>query len=239
MLKFCQVALGFLAILFFFLSCKNDGKTNTSLKGKLQSEKKEKSPQKHILPENRQYIFDSITTENAVRFFIQYGKDNPETKIKIETRLGNIIVLLYKDTPIHRASFLYLIKTGYYDTTSFYRVVPDFIIQGGNSDNLVTPAYKKQLHGYRIPSEFRNEYGHKRGCIAAARDWVDNPNKESTPFEFYFIQASKDQTHLNYEHTVFGEITDGIEVIDKITKVKTDRYEWPEKEISMKITIIE
>ena len=75
--------------------------------------------------------------------------------------------------------------------------------------------------------------------MAAARDWENNPTKESTPFEFYFIQARKDQSHLNYEHTVFGEITHGLSVIDKITQVSIDRYEWPEKDIHMKITILD
>ncbi|WP_152287302.1 peptidylprolyl isomerase [Flavicella marina] len=200
--------------------------------------KENKPPEKYILPQNRRYIFDSISTENAVEFFTEYGKKNPETKIKIETRLGTIIAKLYEDTPIHRASFIYLVKMGYYNTTCFYRVVPDFIVQGGNSDNLVTPAFKEQLHDYKIPAEFRKNRGHKRGCMAAARDWVNNPEKMSSPFEFYFIQATKDQSHLNFEHTVFGEIINGIEVIDKITKVAIDRYEWPEKEIPMKITVL-
>lgn len=230
-------------LIFFFIlaSCKNTSKQKKSIKDTLQVEIKDKikTPKKYILPQDRRYIFDSITTENSVDFFTKYGKENPETKIKIETYLGTITVRLYKDTPIHRASFLYLIKTGYYDTTCFYRVVPDFIVQGGNSDNLVTPAYKDQLHDYRIPAEFRKKRGHKRGSIAAARDWVHNPTKESTPFEFYFIQGTKNQSHLDYEHTVFGEIIDGIEVIDKITQVTIDRYEWPEKEITMKLTVLE
>jgi peptidylprolyl isomerase len=231
----------FLVPFILFVSCKNESTSKTTLKKPLRIEQKNrtKAPKKHILPKDRRYIFDSITTENSVAFFTEYGIDNPETKIKIETRLGTIIVRLYKDTPIHRASFLYLIKMGYYDTTCFYRVVPGFIVQGGNSANLVTPTYKKQLHGYRIPAEFRKDRNHKRGCIAAARDWKHNPTKESTPFEFYFIQATKDQSHLDFEHTVFGEIIDGIEILDKITEVAIDRYEWPEKDIPMKITILD
>tara|TARA_B100000809_G_scaffold111195_1_gene109817 strand:+ start:35404 stop:36141 length:738 start_codon:yes stop_codon:yes gene_type:complete len=187
----------------------------------------------------KQYIKDTITTENAVAFFTAYGERNKETKVKIETRLGTITVRLYKDTPLHRASFLYMVRSGYYDTTCFYRVVPDFIVQGGNSDNLITPLYKEQLHDYQIPSEFRKNRKHKRGIIAAARDWENNPEKKSSPFEFYFIQANNDQSHLNYEHTVFGEIIDGLHVIDDITKVAIDKYEWPQKEIPIKVSVIE
>ena len=186
----------------------------------------------------KQYVTDTITTDNAVAFFTAYGQKNKQTKVKIETRLGTIIVRLYKDTPIHRASFIYMVRSGYYDTTCFYRVVPDFIVQGGNSDNLITPLYKEQLNDYQIPSEFRKNRPHKRGVIAAARDWENNPEKKSSPFEFYFIQAKKEQSHLNFEHTVFGEIIDGLHVIDAMTKVEIDRYEWPQKEIPMKVTVI-
>lgn len=235
-----QKLLFILSLLIVFVACKE---TNTKTPV-VQTEKpklvtKEEVQKKYILPEDKQYIFDSISTENAVEFFTQYGKEHPQTKLKISTRLGDIYVRLYKDTPIHRASFLYLAANGYFDTTCFYRVVPDFIVQGGNSDNLITPTYKEQLHDYRIPAEFRKGRGHKRGCMAAARDWENNPTKESTPFEFYFIQATKDQSHLNFEHTVFGEITKGLDIIDAITKVGIDRYEWPEKEIPMKITILD
>jgi peptidyl-prolyl cis-trans isomerase A (cyclophilin A) len=226
-------------LVFLCIACNNNVPKNTPKSFSVSKETKKNKPEKYILPRDRIYITDSIFTENAVTFFTKYGEEHPQTRIKIETWLGDIIVRLYRDTPLHRASFLYLIEKGYFDTTCFYRVVPDFIVQGGNSDNLVTPAYKEQLHDYRIPSEFRKNRGHKRGCIAAARDWTNNPTKESTPFEFYFIQATKDQSHLNFEHTVFGEITNGIEVIDNITRVAIDRYEWPEKEIPMKIRILD
>ena len=239
MLKLASLLKILIVTLVLFTSCENESKKEISRKEQTTNKTKKVAVKKYIEPRDRTYITDTITTENAVEFFTQYGKKHPQTKIKIETWLGNIIVRLYKDTPIHRASFLYLVEKGYYDTTCFYRVVPDFIVQGGSSDNLVTPAYKEQLHDYRIPSEFRKKRGHKRGCMAAARDWKNNPTKESTPFEFYFIQAKKDQSHLNYEHTVFGEIISGLDIIDKITEVAIDRYEWPEKEIPMKITILD
>ncbi len=223
----------------FFISCKNKSTRSNKVERSEIELKSSTVSKKYVQPRDRLYITDTITTANAVKFFTKYGDVHKETKINIQTRLGDITVLLYKNTPIHRASFIYLIKKGYFDTTCFYRVVPNFIVQGGSSDNLVTPAYKEQLNDYRIPSEFRKNRTHKRGCIAAARDWKNNPTKESTPFEFYFIQAKREQSHLNFEHTVFGEIIRGMDVIDKITTVEIDRYEWPEKEIPMKITLLE
>lgn len=233
----------FLLLSFSFISSceqKNTSKTPSKKKEVVKKETVIPTVPKKKLPAylTKQYITDTITTDNAVAFFTNYGDKNKETIVKIETRLGDIIVQLYKDTPLHRASFIYMVRSGYFDTTCFYRVVPDFIVQGGNSDNLITPLYKEQLHNYQIPSEFRKNRKHKRGALAAARDWENNPEKKSSPFEFYFIQAKKDQSHLDYEHTVFGEIIKGLHVLDKIVKVKIDRYEWPEDDIPMKLTVL-
>ena len=233
-----RISIVFLTTFSLFVSCDSPKKepVKKNIKKEVIVPKViEKKKPSHL---TKQYVKDYITSENAVDFFTEYGKKNKETIVKIETKLGNITVRLYKDTPLHRASFIYMIRSGYYDTTCFYRVVPDFIVQGGNSDNLITPLYKEQLHDYQIPAEFRKNRKHKRGAIAAARDWENNPEKKSSPFEFYFIQAKKDQSHLDFEHTVFGEIISGLNVIDKITKVEIDRYEWPQDEINMKCTVI-
>lgn len=198
-----------------------------------KKEKTQKKKRKKII-----YTTDSITTENCVEFFTEYGKKNPETKVLLSTRLGDITIRLYKNTPIHRASFIYLVKHKYFDTTCFYRVVPDFIVQGGNSDDDETTEFRTQLRNYLIPSEFRKNRPHKRGVIAAARDWEYNPEKKSNAFEFYFIQAKKNQSHLDFEHTVFGEIIKGLNVIDKIAAEDIDVDEWPRNNISIKMKVI-
>jgi peptidylprolyl isomerase len=198
-----------------------------------KKEKTKKKKRKKII-----YTTDSITTENCAEFFTEYGKKNPETKVLLSTRLGDITIRLYKNTPLHRASFIYLVKHKYFDTTCFYRVVPGFIVQGGNSDNNNTTEFRTQLRNYLIPSEFRKNRPHKRGVIAAARDWEYNPEKKSNAFEFYFIQAKKDQSHLDFEHTVFGEIINGLSVIDKIAAEDIDVDEWPRNNISMKMKVI-
>lgn len=205
---------------------------------------KEVKPEKKLVkikkekPKKIRYIQDTITSENVVEFFTAYGKKNKENKVALHTRLGTITIRLYKNTPLHRASFIYLVKNKYFDTTCFYRIVPDFIVQGGNSDSEVTTEFRTQLNNYLIPAEFRKNRPHKRGVIAAARDWEYNPEKKSSAFEFYFIQATKSQSHLDFEHTVFGEIIDGIEVIDKIAASPIDTDEWPRKEISIKMNVV-
>jgi peptidylprolyl isomerase len=87
--------------------------------------------------------------------------------------------------------------------------------------------------------EFRSNRKHKYGALAAAREWEKNPNKLSSPFEFYIVQNRKGAHHLNNEHTVFGEVISGFDTMDKIAKVKTDTKEWPLVDIKMTVEIID
>jgi len=181
---------------------------------------------------------DSINNKNTVAFLEKYGALNPETQLVVKTRLGDIGLRLYEDTPLHRASFVFLAKVGYFDTTCFYRVVPDFIIQGGESERLDTQRYKARYMRYKIPPEFRDNRKHKYGAIALARDWVNNPGKKSTAFEFYIVQNRKGAHHLDGEHTVFGEVTYGFETIDRIVNLKAGSDEWPLEDVFMKIEVV-
>lgn len=182
---------------------------------------------------------DSINNKNAVAFLTKYGKENREKVVLIKTRLGDIKVQLFEDTPLHRASFIFLTKMGYFDTTCFYRVVPDFIIQGGESERLDTQKYKARYERYKIPPEFRKNRRHDYGSIALARDWVNNPNKYSTAFEFYIVQNRKGAHHLDDEHTVFGQVISGFETIDKIVQLEAGSDEWPLNDVFMKVEVIE
>ena len=183
--------------------------------------------------------WDSITKKNAVDFLIAYGTLHKENKVRIKTRLGDLIVKLYDDTPLHRASFLFLVNAGYFDTTCFHRVVPGFIVQGGNSENYKTLNIKNKYQNYTIPPEFRKHRKHKFGALAAAREWENNISKKSNPFEFYFIQAKNGGHHIDGEHTVFGEVIEGFNVLHKIAKIETGRDEWPLTDVYMDIEVME
>ena len=197
-----------------------------------------KKVEKKVVP--KKINKDSLNDKNAIAFFTEYGKQNPETKIHFKTRHGDILIRLYKDTPLHRANFIFLTKKGYLSTTCFHRVVPGFIAQGGNSENRKTSNFRNKYKHYLLPPEFRKNRKHKRGALAIARVWDDeiNPKKFSSPFEFYFIQ-SKGEHHLNFEHTVFGEVIGGMHVIDKIVKEKTDKDEWPFTDVHITAEIVE
>lgn len=248
-----------------------------------------------------------------------------ETKLKIETTAGDILVKLYNETPQHRDNFIKLAKEGTYEGTLFHRVIKDFMIQAGDPDS--KKATKGQMLGagdvgYTIPAEFvYPKYFHKKGALSAARqgDQV-NPQKASSGCQFYIVtgkvyndstllnmeqqmnyarmnnafnalaqkhmkqiykmrkendqdglmalqdsliaqaeaQVAKEPEfrftpeqvqayttvggtpHLDGQYTVFGEVLEGMDVVDKIQKVKTDRNDRPEEDVKiLKVTLID
>ncbi|MBQ3710325.1 MAG: peptidylprolyl isomerase [Bacteroidales bacterium] len=185
-----------------------------------------------------------------------------ETVVIIETNYGTIKAKLYNDTPLHRDNFIKLVNEGWYNGSPFHRVINNFMIQGGqNKDGRMDP-------GYTVPAEFRDNHFHKKGALCAARqgDQV-NPKKASSGSQFYIVQgqvfddqklnlyeerlgkvfnASQRQAyktvggtpHLDGDYTVFGEVTEGLEVVDKIARVKTGYMDVPVEPVTItKITI--
>lgn len=180
-----------------------------------------------------------IVQEELIPFLTQYGKENPEDKIRIKTRFGNIDVQLYQDTPLHSANFIFLVKNDYFDDTFFHRVDEGFVIQGGNSDNASTNRKRHYIGSYLIPSEFKAGHRHTRGAFSAAKYANQNVSKASSPYEFFIVQSPTGSPHLNNEHTVFGRVIDGMEVVDEINKVPTGEGEWPLQNIYLNVDIIE
>lgn len=192
--------------------------------------------------------------------------------VLIETNFGNMKVLLYEDTPLHRENFIKLVKSGFYDGLLFHRVINGFMIQGGDpSSRNAAPGVMlgNGGPGYNIPAEFIPKYYHKRGVIAAAREGDNvNPMKESSGSQFYIVQGKvyneaimqKISTQMNKtfseeqikvygtiggapwldnDYTVFGEVIEGLEVIDKIAAVKCDNVNRPLEDVRMNIKVIE
>jgi len=234
-MKFLNIFIVIL-ILIVNSSCKNDTAQKVIEKKGVQQKKTETVPKKKV--EKIIKAPDSITSKNAIDFLIAYGEKYKANKVLFKTRLGNITIQLYDDTPLHRANFIFLTEVGYFNTTSFHRVVPNFIVQGGNSENPQTLRIRNKYQNYTIPQEFRKHRKHKYGALAAARDWENNISKKSTPFEFYFIQGKKGAHHLNGEHTVFGEIISGFSVLNKIANLKAGRDEWPYEDVFIEAKVI-
>jgi len=107
-----------------------------------------------------------LNDQNAIPFFFNYQKENPEDKVRISTRFGDIDIQLYKNTPYHRANFIYLTKKEYFNGSTFHRVVPGFIIQGGNSDRVETAEKRRKIGKYLLPPDTRKGHKHHRGVIS-------------------------------------------------------------------------
>ena len=241
-------------------------------------------------------------------------------KVKIETTLGDIIVRLYDETPIHRDNFVKLVKEGSYDGNLFHRVIKDFMIQGGDPDSKGAPAGKMLGVGgpdYTLEAEIKDNLYHKRGALAAARQGDEvNPERRSSGSQFYIVwgqvykenqlnqlgkqirmqkvqdafndlakarreeimqmrrernraglQELQDQLiaeaenkvgkqgltdeqmqlystvggtpHLDGQYTVFGEVEEGLNVVEQIQNTATGRADRPTNDIDMRMTIID
>lgn len=156
-------------------------------------------------------------------------KEEPE--FEIVTTHGTMKVKLYSQTPQHRDNFVKLVSENYYDGIRFHRVIPGFMIQAGDPFSRDTALINKWGTGgpdYTVPAEFVSEYTHKKGALAAARKGdMANPRKASSGSQFYIVHDENNCRHLDGQYTIFGEVTEGLEVIDAIANVDTDRYDRP------------
>ncbi|MBW1295956.1 peptidylprolyl isomerase [Aquimarina litoralis] len=209
-------------------------KETNQQKSGLTSETKENIKNSKVLAEEP----FKLTNENMNDFLLDYGKKNPETLVRIKTKFGNIDIQLYKESPIHRANFIYLVKQKYFDETFFYRVAKGFVIQGGNSDRKQMAQKRHDIGDYTLPQEPIKGLTHNRGSVALSKQWVDNPSNRSTPYEFFIVIAKQGAHHLNGEHTIFGKVVKGMKVADKISNVPVDGSEWPKENIFIKAEVI-
>ena len=244
---------------------------------------------------------------------------NENTTVLIRTTLGDIKILLYDGTPIHRDNFIKLVNSSFYDDISFHRVIKDFMIQAGDprTKSFTGKDIPDSLYTYTIPAEFNRQYFHKKGALAAAREGNEvNPEMRSSGTQFYIVQGTRytDEeldlseqrinsnikqtlfnrlmretsdsirlagnpvsdggiqeiasvkmfqyltTHsdihftdeqrnvykstggtprLDGTYTVFGEVVEGLDVVDKIASVQTDSFDRPLTDIKItKIRIV-
>ncbi len=230
----------YFGIFLFFGSCE-DKKKASETENQIETEIEPKVKDETEVEKKDTSDYPEITNENLVSFLTEYGKKNPETKVSITTRFGDIEIELYKDTPLHRANFIYLVKQHYFDETFFHRVVPNFIIQAGNSD-LVSTQKKRAALGkeYLLPAEILPGNVHEYGTISGAKEYRENPDNRTAPYEFFiFLGPKSSTTHLNGKYTIFGKVTKGMDVVEEISKVKADDGDWPLNNIYITAKVIE
>ena len=179
-----------------------------------------------------------LTDDNAISFFFEYEKKNKENLVRIITDFGNIDIELFQDTPYHRANFIFLTKKKYFDGEFFHRVVKDFIIQGGNSDNRSTSKKRRSIGKYLLPPDTKKGYKHHRGVISMPSSEIENPHKLASPYEFFIVQKKDGAYHLDGNYTAFGKVIKGMSVVDKIANLETDKREWPLDNVRFKTIII-
>ncbi|RMF03377.1 MAG: PKD domain-containing protein [Bacteroidetes bacterium] len=188
--------------------------------------------------------------------------------VSIETPMGTMIAEIYDATPLHQDNFVKLVEQKFYDSLLFHRVIQGFMIQGGDPDSRhAAPGQQLGMGGpgYTIKAEFLDSLAHVKGALAAAR--TNNPQKRSSGSQFYIVQgkpvseaelnqregrygfrypsyvreeylAKGGTPSLDQEYTVFGKVIEGLDVLDRIAAVKTNRANRPEEDVWMIIRLI-
>ena len=212
--------------IIFFLGCKNNSYNSIETSNIPKNKKTNVTDQINELKEEvKENII--LTDENVIDFLFEYEKNNKENHVRIYTPFGEIEILLYDNTPYHRSNFIYLTKKKYFEGTQFYRVINDFVIQAGNSDNIKISKKRRDIGKYLLPNDFNKGHTHKRGMVSMPSSTVDNPYKMASPFEFFIVQKKDGAHHLDGSYTIFGEVIDGMEIVDVIANLPTDNRDWP------------
>ena len=227
-------------LLFLIFGCedKQSKKKNTTITNEVTTLKKVEKKEDTETKPQREY--PRINDDNVRPFFLKYGEENKENKVRITTDFGNIDILLFDETRYHRANFIFLTKQEYFDATQFYRIVNNFIIQGGNSDSEFIARKRRRIGKYLLPTDTKYGFKHDRGVISMPSSDIENPYKLASPYEFFIVQQRGGAHHLNGDYTIFGKVIKGMDVVDKIAAQKADAREWPVKNIYIRsVRIIE
>ncbi|UZD24735.1 peptidylprolyl isomerase [Algoriphagus halophytocola] len=152
---------------------------------------------------------------------------------QITTPYGEILIALDDRTPNHKESFIELANAGYWDSLTFNRVIPNFVAQAGCPDT--EEGFNDPE--YLLEPEFVPELKHVYGAVGAGRD--DNPGKLSARCQFYIVQNPSGLHRLDGDYTVFGQVIQGMSVIEQIVRVKRDGADEPLKPITLNVEIIQ
>lgn len=191
----------------------------------------------------------------------------PDYHVRIKTDYGSCVVRLYNETPVHRDNFIRLVKRRYFDSTLFHRIIANFVAQGGDADTLYIDKDKLNKHQKWIGQEFRDSLYHKRGVLAMGRDDNAEKASFSTQFYLVqgrkWTDAQLDEVqrkHMNgrlipdyqrdvykrigglpfldQDYTVFGEVVEGMELLDTLSALKMNKEDAPLKNVRMQIRMI-
>jgi peptidyl-prolyl cis-trans isomerase B (cyclophilin B) len=181
------------------------------------------------------FVYPALAEMRHRTFTDKERKQMGETKAVIETKFGNMELQFFPDVaPNHVKNFIDLAQKGFYDGTIFHRVIPGFMIQGGdpNTKNPDRSKHGTGGPGYTVKAEFSDK-PHKRGTLSMAR--AADPNSAGSQFFICVAPAS----FLDKQYTVFGEVVSGMEAADKIVSAPRDKRDNPNERMEMKVRIVE
>jgi peptidyl-prolyl cis-trans isomerase A (cyclophilin A) len=211
-------------------------------------------------------FYASLTNENCTFFLTDWHTEHRDPYIRMTTDWGDIVVELFDDVPLHSANFRYKVHRGYYAPTEMVRIVPEFVVQGGNSEEDLAQELRWLIGKHTLPAEFREDHLHYRGALAMGRTYQGNPEKRSSSYDFYLVvgrqvssvelvQLEKEKgrsytaaqkarykkegaaPHLDGEHTVFGRMVSGWEVLDALAALPTDNSDWPIQRVEVRMAL--
>ena len=157
--------------------------------------------------------------------------------ITLHTGYGDIKILLYDETPMHKMNFVGLARAGVYDHIAFHRVIDHFMIQTGDPKTRNKPVdYDPSVIQKTIPAEIRPQFKHIYGAVGAARR-SNSPAMASNGSQFYIIENPNGAKHLNNKYTVFGQVVSGFRTVHKIAGVSTSENDVPKKDIRMTVSV--
>lgn len=223
-------------LLFFVLGCSSPKKKSTvKIVTTTKTVDVKKKKRESLLLQEPTLFLDE---KNAIPFLFDYQQNDLPNQVKISTRFGEIFIELLDETPYHKANFIYLTRLGYFNDTFFHRVVPNFVIQGGNSDHPNTSKKRREIGRYLLPPDVKKGVKHERGIVSMPSSEMDNPHRLASPYEFFIVQQKGGAYHLDGNYTPFGKVIKGMEVVDAICAQTVDEREAPIDNIRMKIEIV-
>lgn len=187
-------------------------------------------------------IFSACTAQEkptGVAKTIELNKNKKkEYLITITTKFGDIHAILFDDTPQHKMNFIALAQEKYFDSTTFHRVINNFMIQGGDPNSKDKDVRNDGMGGpnYTIPAEISHR--HTYGAIAGARkaDFM-NPKRASSGSQFYIVQNHEGTPHLDNQYSVFGQVIKGLDIVDKIAVVQKGGNDRPIENIYITVKV--
>tara|TARA_B110000285_G_C15114533_1_gene613261 strand:- start:371 stop:1159 length:789 start_codon:yes stop_codon:yes gene_type:complete len=230
------------------------------------TEKVSSIPTIEILEQDQPDYYASLTNENCESFLTDWHENHRDPYVRMTTDWGDIVVELFDDVPLHAANFRYKVHRGYYAPTEMVRIVPEFVVQGGNSEEAWAQELRWLIGKHTLPAEFSQERLHYRGALAMGRTYQGNPEKRSSSYDFYLVVGRKVSSveltqlekekgrsysaaqkarykkeggapHLDGEHTVFGRMVSGWEVLDALAALPTDNSDWPLQRVEVRMAL--